>query len=115
MSTTTFDTHQKTDTKNVEHTMPGWLKWALALGVAAVLAASITLIATNVGTDTSVGSGSGVGSVAVTDAQPATYQDLRLAAEWAKYMEAIRPELFTGAGHAATWADLMMAAAYAER
>jgi hypothetical protein len=110
MSTTTYDSLQKTDQERETRRISGWIKWVVAAIAVVLLAATVTIVSVNV-TDSS-GSAPAVDAV---EPLPATHGELLIAAEWAKYLETVRPELFPPVGHRATYQDLMLAAAYAPR
>ena len=103
-TTTTDSTPESTVRRPFRH-----LKWAIPLVAVGAIAISVAVAADNGQSD-----GQPPDSV-VEVGQSATFADLRFAAEWARQLEAVHPELFPPVGNRATYQDLMRAAYYADR
>lgn len=84
--------------------------WSIAAVCAVATAAVVSVGAIVVSDD---GSPSRPGAVDVVDGLPATYEDLVLAANWASWLESVRPDLFPPEGHRSTSRDLLRAAMHA--
>jgi hypothetical protein len=110
MSTTTYDSLQKTDQERKARRISGWVKWVVAAVAVVLLAATVTIVSVSVAENPS-----SAPVVDVVEPVRATRGELLIAAEWAKYLETVRPELFPPIGHRATYQDLMLAVAYAPR
>jgi hypothetical protein len=110
MSTTTYDALHKTDRNRNTRRISGWVKWVVAAIAVVLLAATVAFVSVNV-----IDGPSSTPAVDAVEPLPATHGELLIAAEWAKYLETVRPELFPPVGHRATHQDLMQAAAYAPR